>query len=53
MGFFSKLFGKKEPVEQEPPYPSWVLDQSKCKISQILSNKWQGKETSLKNLYMA
>ena len=29
MGFFSKLFGKKEPVEQEPPYPSWVLDQSK------------------------
>ena len=53
MGFFSKLFGKKEPVEQEPPYPSWVLDQSKMQDFANTLKQMARKETSLKNLYMA
>jgi hypothetical protein len=29
MGLISSLFGKKEPEEQEAPYPSWVSDNDK------------------------
>jgi len=41
MGFFSKLLGKKEPVQEElPPYPSWIQDKAKMQeFAQILKQK--------------